>query len=237
MDNRMAEALKNLKANNFDAKYAENAKAASQIVLNTIPIDATVGVGDSATIRQIGILEELEERGNRILNPFTRELTTNPKMLEVRNEISRRVFTCDVFITGTNAVTTDGKLVNIDAVGNRVAAMIYGPRKVIIVVSRNKLVENVEEALYRVKNTIAPYHARTKKFPTPCAETGRCHDCSSPRRICNTTTIMEKRPWRTDLTLILVDEDLGLSWDEAWPKERINKIKANYEAVTWIFTG
>jgi hypothetical protein len=115
--------------------------------------------------------------------------------------------------------------------------MIFGPKKVIIIVGRNKIVKDVEDALYRIKNVIAPHHAKTKEFRTPCSQTGNCNDCSSNRRICNVTTIIEKKPWRTDITIILIDEDLGLSWDEEWQNTRINKIRSNYEKATWVFTS
>jgi len=237
MDAQIEETLKNLGANNFDAKFAEDSSAVKEIILKSISKDLVVGIGDSATVRQTGIVEELEKRGIRVLNPFTRELTKDPTKTVVRDNISRQIFSCDVLVAGTNAVTSDGKLVNIDAVGNRVASMIFGPRKVFIVIGKNKIVKDVDEALYRIKNLIAPFHAKTKEFATPCAKTGKCSDCSAPKRICSVTTIMEKRPWRTEMTLILVNEDLGLSWDETWQRERINKIKANYEKVTWVFAG
>lgn len=229
------ETLRNLRANNFDAHFVKSGGVAKEMVLDMIPKDHVVGVGDSATVRQTGIVKELEKRGTRILNPFSRKLTTDPSKREMRHAMSKRIFRSDVLITGTNAITADGKLVNIDAVGNRVAAMIFGPKKVIIVAGRNKVVEDIEEALYRIKNIIAPYHAKTKDFTTPCAKTGKCTNCSADRRICNVTTIMEKRPWRTDITIILIDEDLGLGWDEKWSRERIGQIKSNYEKVTWIF--
>ena len=199
--------------------------------------DTVVGIGDSATVRQIGILKMLEEIGARVLNPFSRKLTTDPSKREVRQRISKEIFTSDVLITGTNAVTTNGKLVNVDAVGNRVAAMIFGPKKVIIVAGRNKIVRDIEEALHRIKNVIAPYHAKTKDFGTPCVQTGKCSDCSSDLRICNVTTIIEKKPWRTDIVIVLIDEDLGLGWDENWQPERIGRIRSRYEKVTWVFTS
>jgi hypothetical protein len=233
----MEETLKNLLANNFDAKFAENSDVVKQIVLGSISKDAIVGVGDSATVRQIGIIEELEKKGIRILNPFSKELTTDHAKTMVRDNISRQIFSCDVVVCGTNAVTRDGKLVNIDAVGNRVASMIFGPRRIFIVAGKNKVVKDVSEALYRIKNLIAPFHARTKGFATPCAQTGRCSDCSAPKRICSVTSIIEKRPWRTEISVILVDEDLGLSWDKAWPEDRIGRIKSNYEKVTWVFAS
>jgi hypothetical protein len=233
----MEETLKNLLANNFEAKFAENRDAVKQIVFGSISKDAIVGVGDSATVRQIGIIEELEKKGIRILNPFSKELTTDHAKTMVRDNISRQIFSCDVFVCGTNAVTKDGKLVNIDAVGNRVASMIFGPRRVFIIAGKNKVVKDVAEALYRIKNHIAPFHARTKRFATPCAQTGKCSDCRAPNRICSVTSIIEKRPWRTEISVILVDEDLGLSWDETWPEDRILKIKSNYEKVTWVFAS
>jgi hypothetical protein len=233
----MEETLKNLLTNNFEARFAENKDAVKQIVLSLISRDAIVGVGDSATVRQVGIIDELEKKGIRVLNPFSKELTTNPAKTMTRDNISRRIFSCDVLVSGTNAVTRDGKLVNIDAVGNRVASMIFGPRKVFIIAGKNKIVKDVDEALYRIKNVIAPFHARTKGFTTPCARTGKCSDCSAPKRICSVVSIIEKRPWRTEISVILANEDLGLSWDETWPEDRICRIKSNYEKVTWVFAS
>ena len=237
MDAQIEVALRNLLANNFEARFAENSDTAKKIVSGSISKNTIVGIGDSATVRQIGIIEELEKKEIRVLNPFSRELTAEPTKTMVRDSVSRRIFSCDVLVSGTNAVTKDGKLVNIDAVGNRVASMIFGPRKVFIIAGKNKIVKDVDEALYRIKNLIAPFHARTKRFATPCAQTGKCSDCSAPKRICSVTSIIEKRPWRTEISVILVDEDLGLSWDETWPKDRIAKIKSNYEKVTWVFAS
>jgi L-lactate utilization protein LutB len=237
MDAQMEEALRNLLANSFDAKFAENSDAVKKIVADSISKEAIVGVGDSATTRQIGIIGELEKKGVKVLNPFSRELTTDPTKTMVRDNISRQIFSCDVLVSGTNAVTRDGKLVNVDAVGNRVASMVFGPRKVFIIAGKNKIVKDVNEALYRIKNLIAPFHARTKGFTTPCAQTGKCSDCSAPKRICSVISIIEKRPWRTEISVILVNEDLGLSWDETWPVDRILKIKSNYEKVTWGFAS
>jgi hypothetical protein len=235
LDIQMEETLRNLSANNFDARFAENIAALKVIVSSSISRDALVGFGDSATVRQVGIMEELEKKGTRVLNPFSRELTTDPTKTVIRDGISRQIFSCDVLVSGTNAVTMDGKLVNIDAVGNRVASMIFGPKKVIIIFGKNKIVKDLDDALYRIKNIIAPFHAKTKRFATPCAQTGKCSNCSAPRRICNVISVIEKRPWRTEISTILVNEDLGLSWDETWPEDRILKIKSNYEKMTWVF--
>jgi hypothetical protein len=238
LDRQIEETLKNLKLNNFDANFVQDRNAAKDLIFSSIAKNVVVGISDSATVRQIGgIAEQLEKTGITVLNPFSRELTTDPAKTEIRDNLSRQIFSCDVLIAGTNAVTRDGKLVNVDATGNRVASMIFGPRKVFILVGKNKIVKNVDEALYRIKNLIAPFHAKTKQFATPCAKTGKCVDCGSARRICSVTTIMEKKPWRTEITVILINEDLGLSWDETWSIDRISRIKANYENVTWVFAS
>ena len=199
--------VKSLKANRFESvEFVEKPEAALKTVLDMIPPEAKVGVGGSMTLRQIGLIEGLEKRGN----------------------IVNRRLDNDIFLTSSNAITLDGKLVNIDMVGNRVAGMIYGLKKVIVVAGINKLVRNVDEALDRIKNVISPYHAMTMGVKTPCAVEGRCTDCKSPQRICNVTTIIEKRPARTDFTIVLVGEDLGLGWDPTWPEERREKIAAAY---------
>jgi len=237
LDDEIEEALRNLRANNFETGFAENRDALREFILSAISKDMVVGMTDSATVRQIEIEKELKKRGIKVLNPFTRELTTDPSKTMIRDNISRQTFSCDVLFAGTNAITRDGKLVNIDGVGNRVASMIFGPRRVFVIAGKNKIVRNVDEAVHRIKNVIAPFHAKTKQFPTPCAQTGKCSDCNAPKRICSVTTILEKKPWRTEMTVILVNEDLGLGWNETWPKQRIEKIKAAYEKQTWVFAS
>ncbi|MBA7645636.1 hypothetical protein ES703_53394 [subsurface metagenome] len=106
--------------------------------------------------------------------------------------------------------------------------MIFGPKRVILVIGMNKVVHNVDEAVDRIKNVIAPYHAMSIGRKTPCAVDGHCTDCKSPDRICNVTTIIEKKPSSTDIAIILVGEDLGLGWDPVWPKERRERIASVY---------
>jgi hypothetical protein len=125
-------------------------------------------------------------------------------------------------------VTLDGKLVNIDGLGNRVGTMFFGVKKVVLLVGANKIVRDVEEALDRVQNTIAPYHAKCLGVNTPCASSEECSDCDSPQRICNITTIITKKPPSLEFAIVLVGEDLGLGWDPGWPEERIENIKTAY---------
>ena len=224
--------LKSLKANHFDARLAQTADEAREMVLEMIPLTARVGIGDSVTLRQIGVIEELAQRGNEVINPFAPELTQavkkNPAMRKLLSETSRKTFGTDVFATSVNAVTEDGKLVSIDRVGNRVAGTVYAAPKVILVTGRNKIVKNADAAIDHIKNVIAPAHATQKQYKTPCTVTGECTDCDSPDRLCNVTIIIEKKPLHTDISVILVNEDLGLGWNPAWDEKRIDKIRSDY---------
>ena len=205
-DKEIKAVVESLKTNRFDpVEFVERSDAAVNMIFDMILPEAKVSMGDSMTLRQIGIIDELRKRGNIVRSQS------------------------DVFLTSSNAVTLDGKLVNIDMTGNRVSSMIYGPKRVIVVAGVNKIVPDVDAAIHRIKNVIAPYHARTAGAKTPCAVDGYCSDCKSPGRICSVTTIIEKKPRVTDLAVILVGEDLGLGWDPDWSEERKKKIAAVYE--------
>ena len=115
----------------------------------------------------------------------------------------------DLFITGTNAVTEEGRLVNLDMMGNRVAAMMWGPKTVLLIIGRNKICGDLEEAMVRIKTYAAPVNTMNLDKKTPCRETGVCQDCKSPDRICNYWTIIEKSFIKNRIKIILVNEDLG----------------------------
>jgi hypothetical protein len=213
--------VESLKANRFDiVELLEDMDTAAKKVLDMIPTDARVGTGGSMTIRQLGLRDQLLKRGN--IQAF--------RPGQVPPEDFRRL-PSDIFLTSSNAVTLDGKLVNIDATGNRVANMIFGPPRVILVIGQNKIVSNVEEAIKRIKYVIAPFHGMTMGIQAPCAKTGECSDCKSPGRICNITTIIEKKPRMTEIAIILVGQDLGLGWDPDWPDKRREKIASAYRAA------
>ena len=202
--------LKALRKNKFDAVYVRSREEALQSILQRIPLQATVGAGDSLTLKQIGVFEELETRGFTLFWPFGQNV---PK--EERRNIARRALLADVFLSGSNALTMDGKIVNVDASGNRVAGMIFGPKKAIIVVGENKIVKNTEEALERIRKVAAPLNAKRIREERdwellPCVKTGECIDCDAENRICNITTIIEKKPRAIDITIIVVGEKLGL---------------------------
>jgi hypothetical protein len=194
-----------LKKNNFEALFVPDAKAALEEVMRRIPDGATVGVGGSVTLNQIGLLDALGKRNIRLIWPFQQARND-----EERIELVRKSFSSDIFLSSTNAVTEDGKLFNVDATGNRVGAMFIGPKSVIVISGVNKIVKDIEAAEKRVKEWTAPQNAKRLKRKTPCVETGVCADCSSPDRICNIYVTLAKRPSRTDVIIILVGESLGI---------------------------
>ncbi|MBN2076398.1 MAG: lactate utilization protein [Dehalococcoidales bacterium] len=216
-EQEIQQVVKALKGNRFETVIVvKNKEEAVKKVLEMVPENASVGTGGSMTVNQTGLREILIERGN--IKPFVPGQALN----------NGRPPSPDVFLTSSNAVTLNGKLVNIDSTGNRVSQQIYGPGKVIIVISQNKIATDEAEAVERVQQVISPFHGQTMGIDAPCAKDAKCHDCKSPGRICNITTIIRKKPRTTDLCIVLVAEDLGLGWDPGWPEERIAAIKKNY---------
>ncbi|MDF2502444.1 MAG: hypothetical protein K0Q77_3158 [Anaerosporomusa subterranea] len=199
-----AKATEALTKNNFSSSYVKTKQEAAEKVLSLIPAGATIGVGGSWTITELGILEELAKRGHTIYNHNIPGLPADEVMLCRRAEL-----TCDVFLCSANALTLDGKLVNVDGVGNRVAAMMFGPKQVIVVAGVNKIVRNVDEAERRIEMLAAPINNKRLNRPNPCTVAGMCVDCQGPTRICNITTIIRKRPPATPMEIILVGEELG----------------------------
>jgi len=196
-----------LEKNGFRVILAENRQEALEKVLALIPPDARVGVGGSLTIREVGIIEALTQRGNEVVHHWVSGISAQERYALMREELNT-----DVFLCSSNAITEDGKLVNVDDCGNRVAAMIFGPRKVIVVAGENKIVRNVEEAVQRIRGVAAPLNARRLGVEVPCAKTGACVDCKAPKRVCRVTTIIERdlhQPDPPHITVVLVAERLG----------------------------
>lgn len=201
---------KALEANNFQVFLADDAIHARDIVLGELlPVinPRTVSWGDSQTLYSTGVLDELRGRADiHLIETFDKKVPRE-ELIERR----RQALLVDLFFTGSNAVTETGVLVNLDMVGNRVAAVTFGPRHVIITVGRNKVVADVQDAMKRIRNYAAPINAiRHEKFKTPCKKTASCMDCSSPDRICNTWCITEKSFPKGRIKVILINGDLGL---------------------------
>ncbi|OGP63335.1 MAG: lactate utilization protein C, partial [Deltaproteobacteria bacterium RBG_13_53_10] len=166
--------------------------------------ETKVGVGGSVTIREVGILDQLRAKGHLVYDHWAPGFSREDSL-----RIRKSQMTCDLFLSSSNAVTMSGELVNIDGAGNRVNSITFGPGKVILVSGYNKLVEDVQEAIKRIKNVVGPMNARRLKIDLPCAKTGRCVDCNSPDRFCRAVVILERKPLLTDILVILVGEELG----------------------------
>ena len=196
--------VKALAKNNFQAYYVANRAEAVSKVLSLIPAGATIGVGGSWTLKELAIPDQLEKQGHEVFDHNRPGLTMEQSVALRHKELS-----CDVFISSTNAITLDGQLVNTDGSGNRVAAMSFAPKKVIVVVGVNKIVSDLDAAMERIELYAAPINNKRLNRPNPCTVTGICMDCQGPARICNITTILHKKPGAILFTVILVGETLG----------------------------
>jgi L-lactate utilization protein LutB len=206
---RLADVSKTLQSNNFETYIAENAAAAKKIVLEEI-IPKTgaksMAWGGSMTFTATGLYEALKKvKGMKVLDPYDKTLSREESL-----ECRRQSLLVDLFITGSNAITETGMLVNLDMIGNRVAALTFGPKHVIVLVGRNKVVPDLEEAMIRVKNIAAPANTMRLGMNTPCAKTSYCEECKSKDRICNSWAITEKSFPKGRIRVVLINEDLGL---------------------------
>ena len=204
IDERAQKTVEKLEAHDFKALYVKTKEEAVREILKHVTPQAKIGAPGSITIRELGILNQLEARGHVVYDHWKPGLSKE-KSIEVR----KSQMTCDLVLSSVNAVTMNGELVNIDGIGNRVNAMNFGPGKVILVVGYNKIVDDVQEAIKRIKNVAAPINAKRLNIDVPCAKLGKCVDCNSPNRICRIVVIQERRPSLTDILVILVGEELG----------------------------
>jgi hypothetical protein len=201
---KVAETVKNLIKHGFDAIGLPDRSAACSEILKRIPSTKTVGFGGSMTVREIGLVSLLEKQGNILYDHWKQGLTQEESL-----RIRRSQQSSDVYITSANAITLSGEIVNIDGACNRISAMGFGPKEVIILAGRNKIVQDVSAGIARIKNEAAPLNARRLGLDLPCAKLGRCVECDSPQRICRGTLILERRPVLTNMLVIVVEEDLG----------------------------
>ncbi len=206
---RLADVKTALEANNFEVFLAEKKEDVHKIVLEELIPQlnpSTISWGGSMTFTGSGLYEKLKDKSDiEVWDTFDSKISDAEK-----NQLRRQALHADLFITGTNAITEDGQLVNLDMIGNRIAALTFGPRWVIIVVGRNKIVSDLEEAMFRVKNYVAPTNSMRLDKKTPCVKTSFCQECKSPDRICNTWTITEKSFPKGRVKIVLINEDLGL---------------------------
>lgn len=204
IEKKVQRTIENLAKHNIGGLYVENEAELIKKLGELIPHNATVGVGDSMTLFETGVIEFLRNGKYNFLDKYGKGLSS-----EDRRNIYRKSFSADVFMCSTNAVTEKGELYNIDGNGSRVAAMLYGPDKVIIVAGINKIVQNLEEAEKRVRSYAAPIDARRLHKDTPCTKLGYCVDCSSKDRICNDFVIIRGQFNKDRITVIFVGRQLG----------------------------
>ena len=206
---RLTDLKAALESNNFDVYLAENKQEACKTVLEDImpKLNAkTLSWGGSMTFIASGLYHQLKANPDlEVLDTFDKKIPAD-EMIERR----RQALLVDLFITGTNAITETGQLVNLDMIGNRICALTFGPKWVIILVGRNKIVADLDEAMFRIKNYVAPVNSMRLDKKTPCVKTSYCQECKSPDRICNTWTITEKSFPKERVKIVLINEDLGL---------------------------
>jgi L-lactate utilization protein LutB len=207
-EKRLEGIRKTLEDNNFEVFFAQDSTHAKRIVLEEILPKTgakSVSWGGSLTFIGTGLYDHLRNNaGLEVIDTFDKSIP-GEEFLERR----RKALLVDLFITGTNAVTETGKLVNLDMIGNRVAAITFGPKHVVILVGRNKIVPDIEDAMVRITEYAAPANTIRLDKKTPCAKTSHCEDCKSPDRICNTWTITEKSYPKGRVKVVLINEDLG----------------------------
>ncbi len=191
----------NLYKNGFQSSIFTNTSDAIAAAIDYIQYD-TVGIGGSMTVFQLDLHSQLRANGN---NVYWHWMVSTDEM----NATRRNAAEADLYLCSSNAITLDGKLVNIDGAANRVAAMIYGPKRTLIIAGRNKICDDVPSAIERIKRDVCGKNARRLKLATPCAKTDACSDCDAPDRMCRATTIVERPPFGKEIAVFIINEDLG----------------------------
>ena len=189
-----------LEKKGYAVQLFQTSQEARDYVLASVEAGRSVGIGGSITVQQLELDKALAEKGCPVYWHWTAVDKEGAQIAAA---------TADVYLCSANALTEKGQIINIDGHGNRVAATIHGPGKVIFLIGKNKLVENYDAALERIKSAACPANARRLGLNTPCAVLGKCTDCDSPQRMCNATVILERATSGHPMEVVLVNEDLG----------------------------
>ena len=204
-ETRAQSLIRNLEKRKLNGQYAGTSEEGREAVLALIPEGASVILTGTQTLEQIGVKPYLRESGKyQIIDPYEAGIDRDEGIRRRKQGL-----TADVMVSGTNAITEDGILVNVDGMGNRVAGMIFGPGKVVLAVGMNKVVDDLDAAMQRLHKVACPVNNKRLGLPNPCTETGFCADCSSPTRICNQYTLIKGSPDPDRIHLVLIGEDLG----------------------------
>jgi hypothetical protein len=196
--------IQNLIKHGFDAFFFKNLSEARSFILENISAYDSFGFGGSDTTRQLDIIDELKKMNKTVYDHWEAGFPAEESL-----DIRRNQLLSDCFFCSANAISMTGEIVNVDGVGNRTSAMAFGPQRVMIVAGVNKLTPDLNSAVNRVREVAGPLRAKSLSMKTPCAETGVCNDCNVPQRICRVTTILHRKPMLTDVSVVLVNENLG----------------------------
>lgn len=201
---KVERTIENLEKNNMKGYFLQDEEEVLEKIKELLSPGNTVSAGGSMTLKEIGALELLRNGEYNFLDRDKEGLTPG----EIK-KIYRKSFLADAFLTSSNAITEKGELYNVDGRGNRVAAMIFGPDKVIVVAGINKIVKNIEEAIERNKSIAAPANTKRLDRKTPCVKTGFCMDCNSVERICNEYVLIKRQLEENRIHVLLVNKELG----------------------------
>jgi len=204
LEQRAQRCVGNLDKHRFEADYLTTTEEVIDKVKPLLAAATTVGFGGSDTIRSMGIHTLAEEMGKELFDHHRSDLSYEETLA-----MRKRQQGCDLFFTSANAISETGEIVNVDGIGNRTSAMGFGPGRVVVVAGYNKITPDLHAALRRIREVAGPMRAKSLGVETPCAVTGVCTDCNSPMRICNITTILHRKPMLTDVTVLIVGEELG----------------------------
>lgn len=195
--------IKNLKSRHFDAWYCQDAASALEKALELIPEGASVSWGGALSAQQIGLIDAVKSGKYSVIDRDT------AKTPEERSQIMKRCLTANVFLCGANALSLDGQMVNIDSMGNRLAAIAYGPDTILVIAGMNKVCDTLDDAVTRARTIAAPMNKQRFPLMTPCEVTGVCADCKSEDSICNQILITRNCRPAGRIKFILVGEELG----------------------------
>lgn len=195
--------IENLSRRNINGYYFETSDEAKEAVLSWIPMDASIGIGNSRTVKELELSSVLSAKGHIVYDKTTAQTERGKKLLK------KKALVTDWYITGTNALSRTGHLVNIDHSGSRVAAMLYGPDKVVVIVGTNKITDTLEQAECRARNEAAPRNAVRAGLDAPCIEAGHCVDCEGAKRICNAMVTVSGQSDPERMHVVIINEALG----------------------------
>lgn len=202
INNRVSKTIEALMANNFTVCYFESRDLLKDYLIENVDSKCSLAIGGSKTIEEIEIVNELKNSNRELYWHWLEEESLNEQILFKASK-------SDVYFMSANAITEDGKIINIDGLGNRISSLCYGHKEVYIVVGINKISTDIKSAIDRIKSEACPKNAERLNLNTPCRHTNKCFDCKSEDRMCNITCIIEKHPMKGKMNICIVNEILG----------------------------